>query len=176
MGEGPRAGAAARADRRQLRPAALGAGNNAAAAPDGIGRPYPAVRTLALPGVLARGGGELEEPFDPLRDEPILARTVFTKTEMFMDQTEDPRELERKIERANRIASRVTDQTTSELLGAWVKELRQKLRQLLEARRTKHEIKARARELWEQQGCPSGRDVEFWLQAESEIKTRKRQV
>jgi hypothetical protein len=59
-----------------------------------------------------------------------------------MDQSEDPWELERKIERANRIASRVTDQTTSELLGAWVEELRQKLRQLLDARRTKHEIKA----------------------------------
>ena len=71
-----------------------------------------------------------------------------------MDQNEDPRELELKIERANRIASRVTDQTTIELLGAWVKELRQKLRQLLDARRTKHEIKARARELWEQNGCP----------------------
>ena len=87
-----------------------------------------------------------------------------------MALSEDPRELERKIERANRIASRVTDQTTSELLGAWVEELRQKLRQLLDARRTKHEIKARARELWEQNGCPAGRDLEFWLQAEFEIE------
>ena len=93
-----------------------------------------------------------------------------------MDQNEDPRELELKIERANRIASRVTDQTTIELLGAWVKELRQKLRQLLDARRTKHEIKARAHELWEQNGCPADRDLEFWLQAESEIKAREPQV
>ncbi len=92
-----------------------------------------------------------------------------------MDQTEDPRELERKIERANRSASRVTDQTTSELLGAWVKELRLKLGQLLDARRTKHEIKARARELWEQNGCPAGRDLEFWLQAEAEIIERNRE-
>ena len=89
-----------------------------------------------------------------------------------MDQTEAPRELERKIERANRIASRVTDQTTIELLGAWVEELRQKLRQLSDARRTKHEIKARARELWEQNGCPTGRDLEFWLQAEAEVQAR----
>ena len=93
-----------------------------------------------------------------------------------MDQSEDPQELKLKIERASRIASRVTDQTTIELLGAWVKELRQKLRQLLDARRTKHEIKARARELWEQNGCPAGRDLKFWLQAESEIKARERQV
>ena len=92
-----------------------------------------------------------------------------------MAQSEDARELEHKIERANRIASRVTDQTTSELLGAWVEELRQKLRQLLDARRTKHEITARARELWEQNGCPAGRDLEFWLQAEAEIIERNRE-
>jgi hypothetical protein len=114
--------------------------------------------------------------FDPLRDEPVLVRSVLLGRRWFMDQSEDPRELELKIERASRIASRITDQTTIELLGAWVKELRQKLRQLLDARRTKHEITARARELWEQQGCPAGRDVEFWLQAEAEIKTRERQV
>ena len=93
-----------------------------------------------------------------------------------MALSEDPREIELKIERANRIASRVTDQTTIELLAAWVEELRQKLRQLADARRTKHEIKARAQELWEQNGCPSRRDLEFWLQAESEIKARERQV
>ena len=92
-----------------------------------------------------------------------------------MALSEDPREIELKIERANRIASRVTDQTTLELLGAWVEELRQKLRQLLDARRTKHEIKARARELWEQNGCPAGRDLEFWLQAEAEIIERNRE-
>ena len=93
-----------------------------------------------------------------------------------MALSDDPRELERKIETANRIASRVTDHTTSELLGAWVEELRQKLRQLLDARRTKHEIKTRAHELWEQNGCPADRDLEFWLQAESEIKAREPQV
>ena len=92
-----------------------------------------------------------------------------------MAQSEDARELEHKIERANRIASSVTDQTTRELLGAWVEELRQKLRQLLDARRTKHEITARARELWEQNGCPAGRDLEFWLQAEAEIIERNRE-
>ena len=93
-----------------------------------------------------------------------------------MDQSEDPRELERKIEQASRIASTLADQTTIERLRGWVVELRQKLRQLLDARRTKHEIKARARELWEQNGCPAGRDLEFWLQAEFEIKARERQV
>ena len=33
----------------------------------------------------------------------------------------------------------------------------------------------RARELWEQNGCPAGRDLEFWLQAEAEIIERNRE-
>jgi hypothetical protein len=86
-----------------------------------------------------------------------------------MDQSDDPRELERKIELATRIASRLNDQTTVERLRAWIEDLKQGLRQRLEARRTKQEISARAHELWEQNGRPSGRDLEFWFQAESEI-------
>jgi hypothetical protein len=93
-----------------------------------------------------------------------------------MDQNEvDPRELERKINQASRIASTITDQTTLERLAAWVEELKQKLRQLLDTRRTKQEIRGRAKELWEQNGCPAGRDLEFWLQAEAEITARERQ-
>ena len=52
----------------------------------------------------------------------------------------------------------------------FVEELRQRLRQRLAARRSKEEIRARARELWEQHGCPAGRDLEFWLQAERELR------
>jgi len=92
-----------------------------------------------------------------------------------MDQSEDPQELERKIEQAARIASRVTDQTTVERLRAWIEELKHRLGQRLQARRTKHAISARAREIWEQNGCPPDRDVEFWLRAESEISERHRQ-
>ena len=91
-----------------------------------------------------------------------------------MDQSDDPRELERKIEQATRIASRVTDQTTVERLRAWIEELRHRLRQRLQARRTKQAIGARAREIWEQNGRPAGRDLEFWLQAELEISERHR--
>jgi hypothetical protein len=87
-----------------------------------------------------------------------------------MDQSEDPRELERKIDQAARIASRINDQTTVERLTAWIQDLRQRLRQRQETRRTKQAIIARAREIWEQNGCPPDRDLEFWLQAESEIR------
>ena len=89
-----------------------------------------------------------------------------------MDQSDDPRELERKIEQATRIVSRVNDQTTLERLRAWIEDLKQRLRQRLEARRIKQEITLRAQEIWEQTGRPSGRDLEFWLQAESEISER----
>jgi hypothetical protein len=53
--------------------------------------------------------------------------------------------------------------------------MKQKLRRRLEARRTKQAISARAREIWEQNGCPVDRDLEFWLQAESEINERDQQ-
>ena len=92
-----------------------------------------------------------------------------------MDQSEDPRELQRQIEQATRIASSVTDQTTVQRLRAFAEHLRLKLRQVVEARRTSHEIRARAREIWEQNGRPVGRDVEFWLQAETEIRERDQQ-
>jgi len=92
-----------------------------------------------------------------------------------MDQSEDSPELERKIEQAARIASHVNDPTTVERLKAWIEDLKKKLRQRREARLIKQEITIRAREIWEQNGCPSGRDLEFWLQAESEISERRRQ-
>jgi hypothetical protein len=91
-----------------------------------------------------------------------------------MDQNEDPEDLERKIEQASRIASRINDPTTVERLRAWLQDLRQRLQQRREARRTKHAISARAREIWEQNGCPAGRDLEFWLQAESELSEDER--
>ena len=84
-----------------------------------------------------------------------------------MDQSEDPGP---RAQQATRIASRVTDPTTVERLKAWIEDLKQKLRQRLEARRIKQEITVRAREIWEQNGRPVGRDLEFWLQAESEFR------
>jgi hypothetical protein len=92
-----------------------------------------------------------------------------------MDQNEDPRELELKIEQAERIAARIGDPTTYERLKAWADELRGRLRRRLDARRTKQAISTRAREIWEQNGRPSDRDLEFWLQAEAEIGERKRE-
>jgi hypothetical protein len=62
-----------------------------------------------------------------------------------------------------------TDRTTYQRLKELVEELRQRLQRYLAARRSKHAIRARARELWEQHGRPTDRDLEFWLQAEREL-------
>ena len=87
-----------------------------------------------------------------------------------MDQDDDPRRLETEIERAKRLAAGIGDRTTSERLWDFVEQLKQRLQKRRAARRTKDEIRARAREIWEQHGCPAGRDVEFWLQAEAELR------
>ncbi|QOZ65917.1 DUF2934 domain-containing protein [Bradyrhizobium arachidis] len=49
----------------------------------------------------------------------------------------------------------------------WVRELRINLFR----RYWHHQISDRAYELWEQAGHPTGRDLEFWLEAEREIGT-----
>jgi hypothetical protein len=92
-----------------------------------------------------------------------------------MDQNEDAGELERKIEQATRIASRISDQTTLDRLRAWIQDLRQRRQRRMEARRTKQAISIRAQEIWEQNGRPSDRDLDFWLQAEAEIGESKRE-
>ncbi len=87
-----------------------------------------------------------------------------------MDQMEDPHELEREIERASRLASGITDRTIYQWLKQFVEELRQRLHRLLTVRRAKEVVRDRARELWEISGRPAGRDLEFWLQAERELR------
>ena len=56
---------------------------------------------------------------------------------------DDPRELERRIQQASRIASNISDPTTVGRLRAWIEELRRKLQQRKDDRRTRHDIKAR---------------------------------
>jgi hypothetical protein len=38
------------------------------------------------------------------------------------------------------------------------------------AKRTENRVRRRAREIWQENGRPSGRDEEFWLQAEREFR------
>jgi ribosomal 50S subunit-associated protein YjgA (DUF615 family) len=82
-------------------------------------------------------------------------------------------ELEKKLEQTRRLAAAAGDQTTVQRLREFADELRYKLQQLVSRARGESRqedaIRSRARELWKQQGRPTGRDEEFWLQAEREI-------
>jgi hypothetical protein len=90
-----------------------------------------------------------------------------------MDEKTDPRKLEHQIELAERAASIVKDEPTAQRFIAFARQLRQMLQGALVVRRRRHEIRARAYELWEKAAKPSGRDVEFWLEAERQLENEK---
>jgi hypothetical protein len=77
--------------------------------------------------------------------------------------------IEHQLELATRVAEIIKDETTVQRLRSLADELRRKLSRLMRRRR----VKARAYELWEEAGRPSGRDVEFWLEAERQVKQRQ---
>ena len=58
-------------------------------------------------------------------------------------------------------------QTVKSILGL-AAELRDRARAL--AHPDEGKIRSRAREIWEENGKPAGRDLEFWLQAEREFQ------
>jgi hypothetical protein len=77
----------------------------------------------------------------------------------------------RSNERSGSLPAPLT--TTYQRLSEFVEELRQRLQRRLAARRSKEEIRARARERWAHNGRPVGRDLEFWLQAEAELREHR---
>jgi hypothetical protein len=83
--------------------------------------------------------------------------------------SEEQKKIEHQIELATRAAAHLSDETTVRRLRKYAEELRQKLFQMV--RRPK--IRARAYELWTQAGQPPGRDIEFWLEAERQIKDER---
>jgi DUF2934 family protein len=74
--------------------------------------------------------------------------------------------LEHQIELATRAASFIRDETTVQRLLRFAEELKHKLSLSSRARK----IRTRAYQLWEQAGRPSGRDWEFWFEAERQIR------
>jgi hypothetical protein len=82
---------------------------------------------------------------------------------------EEQKKIEHQLELATRAAAHVSDETTIQRLRNYAEELRQKLFQMV--RRPK--VRARAYELWTQAGQPPGRDIEFWLEAERQIKDER---
>jgi hypothetical protein len=88
---------------------------------------------------------------------------------MLRDEKVNRLELERELERAKRLAAVTTDRTTYERIRDFAEDIRQRLQRLVFRRGGQDEIRARARQLWEQAGRPVGRDLDFWLQAEREL-------
>jgi hypothetical protein len=66
-----------------------------------------------------------------------------------------------------RTLAKADQETVQRILGLTAK-LRRRARAI--ATPTENRIRRRARALWEESGRPSGRDLDFWLQAEREFQ------
>jgi hypothetical protein len=62
----------------------------------------------------------------------------------------------------------IDDQETVQRILELSTKLKRRARVI--ARPTENRIRRRARQLWEESGRPSGRDLEFWLEAEREFR------
>jgi len=81
-----------------------------------------------------------------------------------MDERAKP---EHQIELATKAASYIRDESTVSRLRRFADELRQRPF----PSRVDREIRMRAQHLWEHAGRPAGRDLDFWLEAEREIRS-----
>ena len=85
-----------------------------------------------------------------------------------MDRKQLVADLLAKANKYRDFARWMSDQQTVQRIIALTIELKQRARSLAKPDET--EIRKRAREIWEENGQPVGRDLEFWLQAENEFR------
>jgi Protein of unknown function (DUF2934) len=85
-----------------------------------------------------------------------------------MDQKQLVAHLIEKARKYRSYAGWVGDRQTVRSILALAAELRDRARAL--AHPDEGKIRNRAREIWEENGKPAGRDLEFWLQAEREFQ------
>jgi hypothetical protein len=85
-----------------------------------------------------------------------------------MDQKQLVAHLLEKARKYRGYARWVGDRQTVKSILALAAELRDRARAL--AYPDEGNIRNRAREIWEENGKPTGRDLEFWLQAEREFQ------
>jgi hypothetical protein len=71
-------------------------------------------------------------------------------------------------EKYRQFAQWIGDHERVRRILALTDELKQRARALAKPEEAK--IRNRAREIWEENGCPPGRDQEFWFQAEREFQ------
>jgi hypothetical protein len=85
-----------------------------------------------------------------------------------MDQKQLVAHLIGKARKYRSYAAWVSDRQTVKSILALAAELRDRARAL--AHPDEDNIRRRAREIWEENGKPVGRDLEFWLRAEREFQ------
>jgi hypothetical protein len=88
--------------------------------------------------------------------------------ESAVDQKQIVRHLLTKANKYRHFALWVGDQETVRRILALTDELKQRARAIAKPEEAK--IRNRAREIWEENGRPAGRDEEFWFQAEREFR------
>ena len=84
-----------------------------------------------------------------------------------MDRRTQLRSLEHQLDLANRAVRLVIDDVTVERLRRFAHGVERQLADV-KAALAEEETRARAHELWQEAGCPPGRDLEFWVRAERE--------
>lgn len=82
---------------------------------------------------------------------------------------DEQKKIEHQIELATRAAALVKDETTGQRFRSFAEELTRKLRRMMR----RGQVRARAYELWEQAGRPTGRELEFWLEAERQLEEER---
>ncbi len=82
---------------------------------------------------------------------------------------DEQKKIEHQIELATRAAALVKDETTGHRFKSFAEELKRKLRRMMR----RGQVRARAYELWERAGRPTGRELEFWLEAEAQLEAER---
>ncbi|WP_247311431.1 DUF2934 domain-containing protein [Bradyrhizobium sp. 141] len=82
---------------------------------------------------------------------------------------DEQKKIEHQIELATRAAALVKDETTGQRFRSFAEELKRTLRRMMR----RGQVRARAYELWEQAGRPTGRELEFWLEAERQLEEER---
>jgi hypothetical protein len=81
-------------------------------------------------------------------------------------------ELRQQAERYRRLMRQIGDPRAVQAICELVGEFEMTAADL----EKRHLIRERAHEIWVEQGCPEGRDVEHWLMAEGELARDHRHV
>jgi hypothetical protein len=87
---------------------------------------------------------------------------------------DDRTQLLQKASKYRRLARWVGDRETVQRIMAFTEELLERARAMVKPDEEK--IRKRAREIWEENGQPAGRDEEFWFQAERELKEADKEI